>query len=254
MSPTDARLALIQDWVATGLVALAYVTLLVGNVVHVQRYGHFYKGGFTFTSFADTLTFLLRQTSVDTAWPAALLGGAAMLAIVVRRSRREGADAVSRERRQIRASLLLLAGAFAVLVVPQCVIYGTTPVHYPRYLIPGNFFALLVIAWSGWVLQREPDRRWRGLASVIVLGIVVAATLATARGSRTFAAHFAVATRQLHGTLAQVHRLAEQYPAIEPWIEKGIAVSIDGVIYRDTWGKALPEGAEIFLLPRLAGG
>ncbi|WP_027059725.1 MoaD/ThiS family protein [Mesorhizobium loti] len=48
-------------------------------------------------------------------------------------------------------------------------------------------------------------------------------------------------------------KLAEQYPGFEPWIEKGIAVAIDGVIYRDTWGKKLPEGAEIFLL-RLAGG
>jgi len=26
------------------------------------------------------------------------------------------------------------------------------------------------------------------------------------------------------------------------------------VIYRDTWSKELPAGAEIFLLPRLAGG
>ncbi|RUV55777.1 MoaD/ThiS family protein, partial [Mesorhizobium sp. M5C.F.Ca.IN.020.29.1.1] len=26
------------------------------------------------------------------------------------------------------------------------------------------------------------------------------------------------------------------------------------VIYRDTWSKELPQGAEIFLLPRLAGG
>ncbi|UCI07218.1 MoaD/ThiS family protein [Mesorhizobium sp. B1-1-8] len=49
-------------------------------------------------------------------------------------------------------------------------------------------------------------------------------------------------------------KLAEQYPGLEPYIEKGIAVSIDGVIYRDTWGKKLPPGAEIFLLPRLAGG
>ncbi|WJI46215.1 MoaD/ThiS family protein [Mesorhizobium sp. C120A] len=49
-------------------------------------------------------------------------------------------------------------------------------------------------------------------------------------------------------------KLAEQYPGIEPWIEKGIAVAIDGTIYRDTWSKELPKGAEIFLLPRLAGG
>ena len=50
------------------------------------------------------------------------------------------------------------------------------------------------------------------------------------------------------------HKLAEQYPAIEPFINRGIAVAIDGTIYRDTWSKKLPEGAEIFLLPRLAGG
>ena len=49
-------------------------------------------------------------------------------------------------------------------------------------------------------------------------------------------------------------KLAEQYPGLEPHIERGIAVSIDGVIYRDTWSKELPEDAEIYLLPRIAGG
>ena len=49
-------------------------------------------------------------------------------------------------------------------------------------------------------------------------------------------------------------KLAEQYPALEPPIKRGIAVAIDGEIYRDTWSKELPEGAEIFLLPRLVGG
>jgi sulfur-carrier protein len=49
-------------------------------------------------------------------------------------------------------------------------------------------------------------------------------------------------------------KLAEQYPALEPYIERGIAVAIDGEIYRDTWSKELPQGAEIFLLPRLVGG
>jgi hypothetical protein len=49
-------------------------------------------------------------------------------------------------------------------------------------------------------------------------------------------------------------KLAERYPGLAPHIERGIAVSIDGVIYRDTWSKELPPGAEIFLLPRLVGG
>jgi molybdopterin converting factor small subunit len=49
-------------------------------------------------------------------------------------------------------------------------------------------------------------------------------------------------------------KLAEQFPALEPFIARGIAVSIDGTIYRDTWSKKLPDGAEVFLLPRLVGG
>jgi sulfur-carrier protein len=49
-------------------------------------------------------------------------------------------------------------------------------------------------------------------------------------------------------------KLAEQHPGLQPHIDRGIAVAIDGVIYRDTWSKELPQGAEIFLLPRLAGG
>jgi len=49
-------------------------------------------------------------------------------------------------------------------------------------------------------------------------------------------------------------KLAEQHPGLEPWIDRGIAVSIDGTIYRDTWSKELPKDAEVFLLPRLAGG
>ncbi len=49
-------------------------------------------------------------------------------------------------------------------------------------------------------------------------------------------------------------KLAVEYPGLEPLIDNGIAVAIDGVIYRDTWSKELPEDAEIVLLPRLAGG
>ena len=51
-----------------------------------------------------------------------------------------------------------------------------------------------------------------------------------------------------------LRKLGERYPGLEPLIDNGIAVSIDGVIYRDTWSKELPKDAEIFVLPRLAGG
>lgn len=49
-------------------------------------------------------------------------------------------------------------------------------------------------------------------------------------------------------------RLSERFPGLEPLIDRGVAVAIDGTIYRDTWSKQLPTGSEIYLLPRLTGG
>ena len=49
-------------------------------------------------------------------------------------------------------------------------------------------------------------------------------------------------------------KLLETYPGMEEDMELGIAVSIDGEIYRDSPSKKLPVGSEIFLLPRLQGG
>ncbi len=48
--------------------------------------------------------------------------------------------------------------------------------------------------------------------------------------------------------------LIRRYPEMASHMDAGIAVSIDGQIYRDNWGTPIPPGAEIFLLPRIAGG
>ena len=49
-------------------------------------------------------------------------------------------------------------------------------------------------------------------------------------------------------------KLEETYPGMVPHINRGIAVSINGKIYRDTWDQELPTDAEIYLLPRIPGG
>ena len=51
-----------------------------------------------------------------------------------------------------------------------------------------------------------------------------------------------------------LRKLEARYPDTAPFIKAGIAVSIDGVIYRDSWGQTLPASAEIYLLPRIEGG
>ncbi len=49
-------------------------------------------------------------------------------------------------------------------------------------------------------------------------------------------------------------KLGDEYPGFEPHLKRGVAVSIDGKIYRDTWDTVLPSDAEIYLLPRIPGG
>lgn len=49
-------------------------------------------------------------------------------------------------------------------------------------------------------------------------------------------------------------KLEDSYPGMAPHLARGIAVSINGKIYRDNWQAELPDGAEIYLLPRIQGG
>tara|TARA_R110002072_G_scaffold4706_1_gene32859 strand:- start:3633 stop:3878 length:246 start_codon:yes stop_codon:yes gene_type:complete len=48
--------------------------------------------------------------------------------------------------------------------------------------------------------------------------------------------------------------LAKAYPALKPQLDKGVSVAIDGQIFRDDWFAPIPNGAEVFVLPKLAGG
>ncbi len=49
-------------------------------------------------------------------------------------------------------------------------------------------------------------------------------------------------------------RLVERYPDMSEHLDRGIAVAIDGVVYRDDWTQKIPEGSEVFLMPRIEGG
>ena len=51
-----------------------------------------------------------------------------------------------------------------------------------------------------------------------------------------------------------ITKLVVQFPDLAEEVDNGIAVAIDGVIYRDDWTQRIPENAEVFLMPRIAGG
>jgi molybdopterin converting factor small subunit len=61
---------------------------------------------------------------------------------------------------------------------------------------------------------------------------------------------------QVEGTTIRelLQNLGREYPPLRERIGQGIAIAIDGVIYRDDWEQPIPEGAEVGLLSRIAGG
>jgi molybdopterin converting factor small subunit len=58
------------------------------------------------------------------------------------------------------------------------------------------------------------------------------------------------------GTIRELLRkLVERYPKLQGRIDKQeIAVSVNGEIFRDERNVAIPDGAEVYLLPRIQGG
>ena len=57
------------------------------------------------------------------------------------------------------------------------------------------------------------------------------------------------------GTIRELFdRLVETYPDMQSHLDKGIAVAINGEVYRDDWNKSIPADAEVVLLPRIQGG
>ena len=51
-----------------------------------------------------------------------------------------------------------------------------------------------------------------------------------------------------------LNRIVERYPRMHQHLDAGIAVSINGEIYRDNWGVEIPADAEVFLIRRIQGG
>ena len=51
-----------------------------------------------------------------------------------------------------------------------------------------------------------------------------------------------------------LRELVEQYPEMDRYLDQGIAVSINGTIYRDDGDVQIPSDAEVVLLPRIQGG
>ena len=51
-----------------------------------------------------------------------------------------------------------------------------------------------------------------------------------------------------------VTKLGSDYPRLKPRLDDSVSIAVDGQIFRDSWFIPLEPGAEVFLMPRVAGG
>jgi len=49
-------------------------------------------------------------------------------------------------------------------------------------------------------------------------------------------------------------RLADDYPGLQPQIDRGVSIAIDGLVYNDSWFTPIRPDSEVVLLPRIVGG
>jgi len=78
--------------------------------------------------------------------------------------------------------------------------------------------------------------------------VTLSGSLKSAVGGQS---EFEVEAANIHQLLS---RLGQDHPRLKPMLERGVAVAIDGQIYRDDWFRPIPPGSEVFILPRMAGG
>lgn len=49
-------------------------------------------------------------------------------------------------------------------------------------------------------------------------------------------------------------RLGERHPQLQPLLQRGVSIAVDGAIFRGPTLAPIPEGSEVFILPALTGG
>ncbi len=78
--------------------------------------------------------------------------------------------------------------------------------------------------------------------------VVLSATLKAYTGGEGEVEMEAANVRQL------LTALGAAYPKLKPVLDQGVAVAIDGEIYRNAWFQAIEPESEVHILPRMAGG
>jgi molybdopterin synthase sulfur carrier subunit len=48
--------------------------------------------------------------------------------------------------------------------------------------------------------------------------------------------------------------LEQRFPGFGEFVERRMAIAIDGVVHQDSWGAELRPDSEVYLIPKIGGG
>jgi molybdopterin converting factor small subunit len=65
------------------------------------------------------------------------------------------------------------------------------------------------------------------------------------------ASAFEVEASTVRGMIAE---LDARFPGLGPFIDRRMAVAIDGEIHQDAWFAPIGPGSEVYLIPKIGGG
>lgn len=51
-----------------------------------------------------------------------------------------------------------------------------------------------------------------------------------------------------------LERLGEAHPELRSLLDRGVAVAVNGTVYRQAFLTPIPEGSEVYILPPIVGG
>jgi molybdopterin synthase sulfur carrier subunit len=51
-----------------------------------------------------------------------------------------------------------------------------------------------------------------------------------------------------------VAELDRRYPGLGPWLDRRMAVAIDGEIHQDAWTSPIGPSSEVYFIPKIGGG
>ena len=200
--PLDVLILLL---LVTGIGAQVWFTVRMLHTYSDQRLAEI-----SLRSFLYAIISMLEQYSKDTLWFVPVVVG---LAGLLPRNSQEWKE-LSWRGDLMKATVLLAAGGFLILV-PQCFVFvhSGNPLA-GRYLTPGNLFIVFAAALGLYLCSNNFVERGRAELRGVVVGMLITVTLFRLFGTYRAANEAALAAHKFQTTLAEIVELKTQHPEL----------------------------------------